>query len=99
MMFFASRLYECSSCRWQAHNRRIRRWELLWYVHGMALKWQAFAKRKERRMREFQAALEIVDDADMQMVIKRLIEALAKASTDEVIMAGQSSSKICDFGE
>jgi len=41
----------------QAHHRRIRQWDVLWWVHSMALRWRALARRKETREKAYQDAL------------------------------------------
>lgn len=68
----------------QAKHRKIRRWDVLWYVHSMALKWRALARRKEIREKAYQDALERAPDENAQGTIGALLETLQKADSPEV---------------
>ncbi|CAL8470742.1 g10284 [Coccomyxa elongata] len=69
----------------QAHHRRIRRWDVLWYVHSMAVKWRALARRKEIREKAYTDALERVPNTEAQLAIDALIEMLRKANSSEEV--------------
>lgn len=73
----------------QAHHRRIRRWDVLWYVHSLALKWRALARRKEIREKAYTDALERAPTQAAQLAIDALIEMLRKATSNEVSTASR----------
>ncbi|BDA45673.1 Transcription elongation factor SPT6 [Coccomyxa sp. Obi] len=69
----------------QARHRRIRRWDVLWYVHSLALKWRALARRKEIREKAYTDALERAPTQAAQLAIDALIEMLRKATNNEEV--------------
>ena len=42
----------------QARHRRLRRWDVLWAVHSLGLRYRALALRQEQRRRAYEAAEE-----------------------------------------
>lgn len=68
----------------QAHHRRIRRWDVLWWVHGMALRWRALARRKETREKAYQDAMVSTPSTKDQIAVHALLEILRKATSAEV---------------
>lgn len=57
---------------------------MLWYVHSLAVKWRALARRKEIREKAYTDALERVPNHEAQLAIDALIEMLRKANNSQV---------------
>ena len=76
----------------QAKHRRVRRWDVLYAVQALALRWRALARRKEVRQRALQDALDRLggdnDDDEAVLAQKRALDrlmlALQEADTPEV---------------
>lgn len=70
--------------RRQAKHRRMRRWDVLWSVHTLAVQWRALAKRREVRMRSFETALGRAATDEERDAISSCITALQEAQSAEV---------------
>ena len=90
----------CNLCA-QAKHRRVRRWEVLWAVQALALRWRALARRKEVRARALQEAMARLEGneeeaaAAQRMALDRLLEALQDADTPEVGVPGGELCERC----
>ena len=70
----------------------MRRWDVLYAVQALALRWRALARRKEVRQRALQEAMDrlgVDDDGDeavtaQKRALDRLMLALQEADTPEV---------------
>lgn len=68
-----------------AHDRRARRWEVLWTVQRLAQRWRVLQRLKETRATSFQAALNSALTPEDQETVQACIDALATVqSMDEL---------------
>ena len=79
----------------------MRRWDVLWAVQSLALRWRALARRKEVRGRSLQEAMDRLEGADeeavagQRMALDRLLEALQDADTPEVGKVFEARARPC----
>ena len=68
----------------QAETRRMRRWDVLWSVFDLSLRWRQLQRLKAQRRRVIEGLEAATEDETLQQRYRACVDALDQATSSEV---------------